>query len=156
MRRRRSWRRALITACAAAAVLLAAAWAVSGWLEVRVSRADSSGTRTVAIVLGRVEVAWWNMPVPENNGLWCKAVPWDGWRWRFAERTVATLGVRSWTYWIPLWPAVLLAAVLALGVAWLDRRARAAGVGRCGRCGYDRAGISPTSPCPECGEVPTP
>lgn len=137
------------------AVLLAAAWAVSAWVSVGYSRADSSGTRSIDLMRGRVLVAWLSVPVPGNDGVRCRAVPFAGWRWWFAERVIATRGVRGADHYVPLWPGALGAGGLALAGRWLERRARASGRGRCGACGYDRAGISPTGPCPECGEVPT-
>jgi hypothetical protein len=56
---------------------------------------------------------------------------------------------------IPLWaPALVLAIPTA--ILWrrdhmLTKRARA---GRCPKCGYDRAGLAATIPCPECGTTP--
>ena len=67
----------------------------------------------------------------------------------------------SFTWWhdgsgyivaVPLWfPAGL--SLLGTGALWrLDARARRrARVGACAKCGYDRAGLAPNAPCPECG-----
>ena len=50
-----------------------------------------------------------------------------------------------WVLTVPLWPPTL-AMVTLVGVAWLTR-VRA---GRCPACGYDRSGLPPDAPCPEC------
>jgi hypothetical protein len=59
---------------------------------------------------------------------------------------------------IPIW--VVLAVVLpAASIAWrfdavATRRDRARRLGLCLRCNYERIGLSPGSPCPECGSTP--
>jgi hypothetical protein len=62
------------------------------------------------------------------------------------------------SYEVALWPlagVTLVAAALACAPAWrslkLVRQARA---GRCGSCGYDRAGLAREVACPECGVLP--
>jgi hypothetical protein len=51
---------------------------------------------------------------------------------------------------LPL-PAAFLAALVAV-VWWRGRRPPP--TGRCGVCGYDRAGLPPRAACPECGSTP--
>lgn len=56
---------------------------------------------------------------------------------------------------IPLWWAVLPMAAVTIAL-WrrdtiLTRRFR---MHHCMHCGYDRAGITPHAPCPECGKLP--
>jgi hypothetical protein len=56
---------------------------------------------------------------------------------------------------VPLWVPFLL---VAIPTALLWRRdhvtTKRAGGGRCPKCGYDRAGLAATNPCPECGTTP--
>lgn len=54
---------------------------------------------------------------------------------------------------IPLWPFAL---ALILPGAYLLYRARPVKPGQCSSCRYDRSGLSPVSPCPECGQTPRP
>ena len=60
----------------------------------------------------------------------------------------AALVVPSWTPLIPVGP---IAA--ALWVRW-SRRRRSGETIRCLRCRYDRRGLDPKFPCPECGVIP--
>jgi hypothetical protein len=57
---------------------------------------------------------------------------------------------------VPLWSLVLASSIPAAGfwgvrLASSARRRR----GQCEWCDYDRAGLTPTSPCPECGRTET-
>lgn len=63
----------------------------------------------------------------------------------------------------PLWPG-LIANLAIYTIAWFAlltgvstllerRRARR---GNCPHCNYSRAGLTPTTPCPECGHIPPP
>lgn len=45
--------------------------------------------------------------------------------------------------------------VIPAALLWYADRRRSR-PGSCGGCGYDRAGLASTSPCPECGTTPTP
>jgi len=55
---------------------------------------------------------------------------------------------------VPLWTPAL-ASHIASALAWrLDTLARRREKhGACPSCGYDRAGLAPSSPCPECGKA---
>ncbi|MFN0012504.1 MAG: hypothetical protein ACKVS8_12770 [Phycisphaerales bacterium] len=62
----------------------------------------------------------------------------------------------DWEFVFPLWaPFVLF--LIPTAIAWcLDARARrAARIGLCAKCGYDRAGLAPGAVCPECGAAAT-
>lgn len=69
------------------------------------------------------------------------------------------LGFRSGTRWevsVAIWPLLCTAAGVA-SLLWRadrrearDRRRRA---GLCPACGYDRSGLVPGAPCPECGDM---
>lgn len=81
---------------------------------------------------------------------------WYAGRWRarleWGSESVVHLGFRVV---VPLWPLPLL-AFLITAAAWrcdfiARRRARK---GLCPACRYDRAGIAPDAPCPECGTKP--
>ncbi len=57
----------------------------------------------------------------------------------------------------PLWPLVA-ASLIPTTILWTlhlraTRRARA---GNCAKCNYSLSGLTPPSPCPECGTLPTP
>lgn len=66
---------------------------------------------------------------------------------------VTNINGASCLSWIrlPLWTIPLAGALVAVcsPVSWRRRDQRAAG--HCGCCGYDRAGLECSAPCPECG-----
>src|SRR5262245_30525288 len=76
-------------------------------------------------------------PVGDRKPKWWR--PWEWWPRveRFPWVTVVT---------IPLWLG-LLPAALGGWLAWRGRRL----TGRCGGCGYERAGLAVEAVCPECG-----
>lgn len=59
--------------------------------------------------------------------------------------------------WTPIWPVPLLVAV---PTAYLWRRdlmaSRRARAGACPSCGYNRLGLVPSAPCPECNAAVSP
>ena len=71
----------------------------------------------------------------------------DLWRWEYSRRNGILIT-------FPLW-ALLMIPTLALTPAWIQRwRSRSrARQGLCAQCGYNRAGLKPNAPCPECGGV---
>ncbi len=81
---------------------------------------------------------YWNWNVrDEPNVFW--------WPWKLQTPSVLRLG-------LPLWiPS--LAALTTSALAWrLDHIAnRRAKTDACPKCSYDRAGLAPAAPCPECG-----
>jgi hypothetical protein len=70
---------------------------------------------------------------------------------------------RSWTWSIrpnsaligfPHWLPISLFLVPSSTVLVLDARKRRRSPTACTHCGYDRSGLAPGSPCPECGRFP--
>ncbi len=64
---------------------------------------------------------------------------------------------RVFYFYIPLWVPVFFSLV-ATAFAWRtdSRHFRRARSGLCVACGYDRTGLAPESPCPECGNAAQP
>jgi hypothetical protein len=69
---------------------------------------------------------------------------------------VTNSGPFQWIVRVPAWTVLVLAVVATLALLRLDRPERWRRAGRCFACGYDRRGIAPESPCPECGAAPVP
>jgi hypothetical protein len=67
--------------------------------------------------------------------------------WTFTQSSDPVRKERSLA--IPLWAPLLLAALPVVLLRQTARARRRAGV--CTACAYDRRGLPPTSPCPECG-----
>jgi hypothetical protein len=83
-------------------------------------------------------------PVPVSAAI---QVPWDWY-------PDLGFGINPAMLWlsIPLWLPALLAPTLVLMV-WGPWRQRI-GPGCCTKCGYDRAGLTESVKCPECGVIP--
>lgn len=94
---------------------------------------------------------------------------------RATERMMgATSYYNSWRFWragpfemefrqgapsrgivsVPLWLPAIVGLVLIRRASSRRTRRRREWLGRCVSCGYDRAGLSQASPCPECGVAP--
>ena len=145
-------RKAIKWGGAGAVLLLLVIWVGSGWGYVFASHssAPSPGGAFFAIEHGQLVCS------ASHERVFHSASPWifnigkhpfgqKGYEWSFA------LSRNGW--FIPLWCPFLLLLVPTTIVWRLDllasRRARA---GRCPTCNYDRAGLPPGSPCPECGK----
>jgi hypothetical protein len=58
---------------------------------------------------------------------------------------------RFWMIFFPIWPLILVVAVVTL-IAWRSEiLADRDGVNLCSKCRYNRAGIAGDARCPECG-----
>ncbi len=141
------WGGAAVTALVVAAWIASRWWCV-GWTSVEGGSWVSLGWgrfdvgRDIAVIGGRAFPGW---HVWHRNDLFLFDFYW--WFDVRVSSPTQSLG-------IPLWaPAVLTTALSA--AAWrLDTPARRrARVGHCPNCGYDRRGIAPDVPCPECGAV---
>lgn len=90
-----------------------------------------------------------------------KDVQEPGWFWRTSPNLQLPEWLIDWTpgfaaVSLPLWmPALLASGIGAL--AWLlEYRAKRKERARsCRLCGYDRRGLEPQAPCPECGQPAT-
>lgn len=82
-------------------------------------------------------------------------IPW------FGRDTLSYQGERAITYWIPLWPFILLTGVPGVWMLAKSRRGKGdAGANLCPSCGYDLTGLDQASrgpaACPECGKTAEP
>lgn len=134
---------------AATAAVLAVLWLVSGWWGFM---AVKSGWCGVYLASGKVGVYSVTSSVTTQFFAGSALIPhWELNPWTFEW----SFSAKRWQVMIPLW-ALVAAAVLASAGAWrldvLARRGR--GHKACPSCAYDRAGLAPEAPCPECGSVP--
>jgi hypothetical protein len=100
-------------------------------------------------------------------GLWDRCASQDGNSMPFDSASGGAWGlppsltpyVHRWPLPVgPLWPGFALNTIFYAAIAWglwqipgaIRRRSRRR-AGRCVRCGYDRTGLAPEAPCPECG-----
>lgn len=127
-------------------MLLVVAWLGSGWYCL-MWELPASGY--ICIQAGQFSVAeplWagdsrglgvlWFEPLDTKFEWWFRWGRWNG------GRDVAA----------PLWLPTLAVALITIGVWRADARARRRQRnGCCATCNYDRAGLPPAAPCPECG-----
>jgi hypothetical protein len=63
----------------------------------------------------------------------------------------------AWQAFLPIWPLILLVSALTCAAWRLDILSRRrAMLNLCPKCRYDRTGLPPQAPCPECGAAPSP
>ena len=109
-------------------------------------------SRELQLTGGRVYLArypddYWDFPGTWHVRVWRRDRPLS---WIVFANPNAQRGT---CYVLGLWPAATVVIPAAL-LWYADRRTRS-GPGRCGGCGYDRAGLAADGPCPECGALPT-
>lgn len=132
---------------AIASLLLAAVWIGSGW--VWISRYSPSGGCGWTIAGGEVYACWDG----RSDGPWA---------WSDSPHVNIAVGQLAWNSpalnldpWnrsilVPLWLPLVFAAALT-AFAWWPPGPRD---GCCPSCSYSRAGLPPSTPCPECGRGP--
>ena len=135
-------------------VVLLVAWVGSAWVYVRWSLVNASKTSGCAVTLesGCLSTAEITAPVFSMSGAsWGVRSSYEHFRWGFQLQQGATHRVLT----IPLWCPFLI-ALSSTTIAWRPDllAARRAWKGYCVKCAYDRAGLPPDAPCPECGHVP--
>lgn len=125
-------------------VTVGSAWAVSGVASFGVRGQKVNQASEVGIQSGCLVISHIDFPgiAPEP---WRPVVRWSGrprWEWWAGREQGLHVDARRYPLW---WAVVLLAAptLWVVGRRW--------GAGRCGRCGYDRAGLGVEAACPECG-----
>jgi hypothetical protein len=106
----------------------------SGWLGVRVAQ---PGSPWYDVSEFGVRGPGFEFPKPDN------ALEW--WFWRSSSPTSSAVYVPLWVFSVP---TLALAAALWRRNAKAARRVKA---GQCIACGYNRSGLAPEHPCPECG-----
>jgi len=121
-----------------------------GW---GVFRTTQTHAQSLRITEGAMvwDVTTFSRPAPTEQTythMFADRLPTSKVRWWFYPQSVRA----GWRRDLPLWmPA--LASLIAAGFAWrLDTLARRRErMNACPSCGYDRTGLAPSSPCPECG-----
>jgi len=140
---------------ASALVLIVAGFVVSGWWTVGLLCA-SSPNAVVGMSRGAVLLEWQDGWLRGGHPhLSLKIMPYyAGWGDLFwCPQRLGTATVRE--FLIPFWIPFLIAAAPTFLLWRADRRAtRREREGHCPTCGYDRSGLAPDAPCPECGAVP--
>lgn len=139
-------------ALGSAGVVLAVAWAVSGWYDVYRVWKVPGGAWLAGVRFGGVEVnRYWS--ISPRPGYFVERRPGvfrNGW-FRYATSKNATGNTEFWLY-APLWPVALACAGGGASLVWWGRHAETRRRGRCAFCGYDLRGIDEAAVCPECGE----
>lgn len=131
-----------------ATVVLATIWIAGGWWSLGWTARSGAGIST--------ELGHLNIFGPESDphaGFQLQRHRWPPrfWRsWRWVPNQTA------WLLEVPMYAPTMIFALPTIAL-WgvMLRRARRS-TSQCPACGYDRQGLAPTKPCPECGRPPTP
>jgi hypothetical protein len=147
------------------ALLVAAAWAASRWF----SPAFRGDRFSVSIFAGQFNVMVLPQSLPDRDRGWMGYTPsaserhwtwWYGWRQEDVRRNYGAVAVaelqagRSTMLFVNvlLWPIPLLLTAPAVFLLRSAARARRhAKANSCTKCGYSLTGLTPNTPCPECG-----
>lgn len=156
MRRRRysRVRRVAKWVLAAGAALTLTCWGLSARYELSFLAFDGRAAFGAGVGGGALTLERDDLPPAPNPGArpplrmqtgWhlapARRFTWWPWSWRVRGVTAVS---------VPLWIPAAALTVPAAWLFWLDHRARQQ-PGLCGRCGYERAGLADSAPCPECG-----
>lgn len=92
--------------------------------------------------------------MPRLVALWCAVSL--VWRWFWYTSPPDSMN-RPWPEWgdfycvgLPIAIGMSIRCFVSGAKAWPRKDAR----GTCSKCSYDRAGLNPDAPCPECGANP--
>jgi hypothetical protein len=147
--------------CSIAALACAGAWLLATWrpliIEPRLPWVSTepdapphTWVRSVVLSGGQLRATIWHVPYAPASGYSVLAARADtslSWGFNYSFRAHSDFLA------IPLWfPALALA--IAPSTHWLVNiraRRRRQRRGLCSACAYDRRGLPPTAPCPECG-----
>jgi hypothetical protein len=126
-------------------VLLLTVWVGSAF--VTCSWMSGSG-HEIALDKGRIFYQWYQrtkQPQLPVSKWWTRPQPQISFALDYAQSNV------RWFVAIPVWPFVAL-SLATTAAAWrMDIIARRKSrLGGCPACGYDRTGLAPAAPCPEC------
>lgn len=135
----------------AATVALATIWLVSGWLRASVAITNSC---IVAVAHGGIYLEECGSSLAHEE---MKPQVGSNYDYNMLWRTYEVFSTRpGWSLRAyPLWPAVA-ALLTPTTILWLLHLRATRRTDRCPTCHYPRTGLTPTSPCPECGTPPTP
>lgn len=161
------------------ALLVAGVWVASRWWYVSYTTQTVSWSIDRGMTVHSYDPEQWQV-WPSKLGWHFNSIPSDGqtWTWWFGWE-FGTSESRSWglysaydfsareskssfhsgislppSEFICLWPLPLLLTLAGVPLMVSGVRARRRGLaGACPTCGYDRRGIPPASPCPECGKA---
>jgi hypothetical protein len=128
-------------------VIAALCWAISPWVDVLIWRTNPPHCYEVHSILGCIIAAegGHGPHVGIRTGQFWRDPDWSWW-FHYTRDDILI---------IPLWSIFLATGAASLS---LVRAARsiAKRPGLCHSCGYDRRGLPPDSPCPECGSTSLP